>query len=211
MCGIAQTVWRDEPRLSLCLYMWPKRQRTKHSMRLLSIEHSKPAYWADFVLYGLTVVLLAVLLVIHTPPLQRVGAVLCAAIGFLSWSWIEYALHRFVLHELPIFKDWHAAHHERPTALICTPTILSAMLIDMLIFMPALWLMSLWHAVALTFGVLAGYLVYAITHHAIHHWTPNSAWLRQRKYWHALHHRPSGPRACYGVTSSFWDHVFRSD
>jgi len=180
-------------------------------MRFLSIEHSKPAYWADFFLYGVSMVLLAVLLVTHTPPTQGLGTALIAALGFVSWSLIEYVLHRLVLHELPVFKDWHAAHHERPGALICTPTVLSAILIGTVIFMPALWILSLWHAIALTFGVLVGYLVYAITHHGIHHWKTNNGWLRQRKYWHALHHKPTGRGAFYGVTSSFWDHVFGSD
>lgn len=180
-------------------------------MRFLSIEHSKPAYWADFLLYGVSVVLLALLLVTHTPPTQGLSTALMAALGFVSWSLIEYVLHRLVLHELPVFKVWHAAHHERPSALICTPTVLSAILIGTMIFMPALWMLSLWHAIALTFGVLVGYLAYAITHHGIHHWKANNAWLRQRKYWHALHHKPTGRSAFYGVTSSFWDHVFGSD
>lgn len=180
-------------------------------MRFFSIEHSKPAYWADFFLYGLSVVLLAALLVIYTPATQGVSTALFATLGLVSWSLVEYVLHRLVLHEFPIFKVWHAAHHERPSALICTPTVLSAILIGSLIFLPALWILSLWHAIALTFGVLLGYLAYAIIHHGIHHWKTNNAWLRQRKYWHALHHKQTGPRARYGVTTSFWDHVFRSD
>jgi len=180
-------------------------------MRFFSIEHSKPAYWADFFIYASSVALMPFLLVTHTSPNQALCTALIATLGLVSWSLIEYVLHRVVLHELPVFKTWHAAHHERPSALICTPTVLSALLIGTLIFMPALWLMSLWHAIALTFGVLFGYLTYAITHHGIHHWRTDNAWLRQRKYWHALHHKQTGPRACYGVTSSFWDHVFRSD
>lgn len=180
-------------------------------MRLLSIEHSKPAYWADFFLYALSIVLLGLLLVTRTPAEHALSTAAIAALGLVSWSLLEYVLHRLVLHELPIFKVWHAAHHERPTALICTPTVLSAVLIGTLVFMPALWLLGLWHAIALTFGVLVGYLAYAITHHGIHHWKTNNAWLKQRKHWHAMHHKPTGPRACYGVTSSFWDHMFGSD
>tara|TARA_R110002074_G_scaffold90763_3_gene198817 strand:+ start:1632 stop:1898 length:267 start_codon:yes stop_codon:yes gene_type:complete len=79
-----------------------------------------------------------------------------------------------------------------------------------LVFLPALVLSgNLWRACALTLGVLVGYLFFSITHHAIHHWSADSAWLKQRKRWHAQHHvtRQSG---CFGVTSAFWDHVFRS-
>jgi len=68
---------------------------------------------------------------------------------------------------------------------------------------------DLWRASALTLGLLTGYLGYAITHHAIHHWRADNAWLKERKYWHALHHHSEQP-GCYGVTSSVWDRVFGS-
>ena len=62
---------------------------------------------------------------------------------------------------------------------------------------------------ALTLGVLCGYVAYAITHHAIHHWRVDSAWLRRRQRWHFIHH--SSPRpCCYGVTSGIWDTACRS-
>jgi sterol desaturase/sphingolipid hydroxylase (fatty acid hydroxylase superfamily) len=47
-------------------------------------------------------------------------------------------------------------------------------------------------------------------HHAIHHWRADSAWLKQRKRWHALHHSNIEQAACFGVSSGFWDYVFRS-
>jgi len=180
------------------------------SMRLLSIEHSKTAYWTGFALHGLSVVALGLVLLL-APVTQAWSVVLFVAMGVLNWSLIEYVLHRFVLHRMPLFKTWHATHHARPHALICTPTIVSALLIGMLIFLPSIWLLNKWHAIALTFGVLLGYLAYAITHHGIHHWKPNNKWLRQRKHWHALHHRSTRTQACYGVTSNVWDHVFRTD
>ena len=130
--------------------------------------------------------------------------------GLAGWTVIEYLLHRFVLHGLQPFSRWHAEHHSRPTALICSPTSLSASLITVLVFLPALALAGLWPACALTFGVLTGYLAYAVTHHATHHWRSEAAWLLRRKRWHALHHRASRPPGHYGVTSGFWDHVFGS-
>lgn len=179
-------------------------------MRLLSIEHSKTAYWSGFALHGMSVVALGMMLLMAPMP-QAWSIMLLAAIGVLGWTLIEYVLHRFVLHDMPLFKSWHAAHHARPEALICTPTIVSTVLISGLIFLPSIWLLNRWHAIALTFGVLLGYLAYAITHHGIHHWQTSSAWFRQRRRWHALHHGPHGSRAFYGVTSDFWDRVFRSD
>ena len=178
-------------------------------MDLFRLEHSPSAYRADFVLYGSAVVMLAVFLLLASPHQQRLEIAALALLGLVSWTVIEYALHRFVLHGLQPFQRWHMEHHQRPTALICTPTILSGTLIALLVFLPALLLADLWSACALTLGLLTGYLIYAITHHAIHHWRADSAWLKQRKRWHGIHHH-SQHAGCYGVTSPFWDYVFGS-
>ena len=179
-------------------------------MNLFRLEHSEAAYRADFALYGAAVPLLAVFVLADGPRGQWPASLAFAAVGLGAWTLIEYALHRFVLHGIEPFRGWHAEHHQRPAALICAPTLLSATLIFALVFVPSWLLGGLWRAGALTLGVLAGYLVYAITHHATHHWRARSAWLMQRKRWHALHHHTAGAAGCYGVTSGFWDRVFAS-
>ena len=179
-------------------------------MALFTLEHSKAAYQADFALYGAAVALLAGGLVLAGPRGEGLACAALVAVGLVSWSAVEYALHRFVLHGLRPFSRWHAEHHQRPRALICAPTLLSASLIALLVFLPAALLAELWRACALTLGLLSGYLAYAVTHHATHHWRADSRWLRQRKRWHAIHHLPAREPVCFGVTSAFWDHVFRS-
>ena len=179
-------------------------------MGLFTIEHGEAAYRADFALYGIAVAALAVFLPVAGPPGLQLELLALALLGLAGWTAIEYAIHRFVLHGLAPFKRWHEEHHQRPTALIGAPTILSASLIFGLVFLPALALGGPWRACALTLGVLTGYLLYAITHHAAHHWPAESAWLKRRKRWHALHHHDAGRRGGYGVTSAFWDHVFGS-
>lgn len=178
-------------------------------MSLFTLEHSRWAYRADFALYGTAVVSFAAYLGVASPRDLWLEMAALAFLGLASWTAIEYALHRFVLHGLQPFQRWHAEHHQRPTALICAPTIFSATLIATLVFLPALVFGNVWRACALTLGVLAGYLAYAVTHHATHHWRADSAWLRQRKRWHALHHHQAEP-GCFGVSSAFWDRVFGS-
>jgi sterol desaturase/sphingolipid hydroxylase (fatty acid hydroxylase superfamily) len=181
-------------------------------MRFLRLEHSIWAYRADFALYTVASILAASYLVMASPPDQRWALALMAALGLISWPLIEYGLHRFVLHGLKPFSTWHAAHHQRPHALICTPTLLSAALIVILVFLPAALLSDIWLAMALTFGLLTGYLAYAVTHHALHHWRGgDNAWLKARKRTHALHHNASSAVGHYGVTGSFWDEVMGTD
>lgn len=177
-------------------------------MGLLTSEHGKAWYRADIVLYAVAAAVLAFLLAVVAPYERRTEIVALALLGLAAWTLVEYVLHRFVLHGLQPFRTWHAEHHRRPRALIGTPTILSAALIAMLVLLPALALSDLWRASALTFGLLAGYLVYAIAHHATHHWHAANAWTRQLKRTHALHHYRVRPPAWFGVTSPIWDIVF---
>lgn len=179
-------------------------------MGIFKLEHSRGAYRADFALYGAAVAMLAAILLLGTPDTQGLAVAALALLGLCSWTVIEYAFHRFILHGMPPFRRWHAVHHARPLALICTPTILSATLIAALVFLPALLLGNPWQAAGVTLGVLIGYLFYGITHHATHHWRANHPWLQQRKRWHALHHHAGGRPGYYGVTSTFWDRVLGS-
>ena len=179
-------------------------------MGFFTLEHSKKAYHADFALYGAAVLVLAGFVLLYGPRAQRVETATFALLGHGSWTTIEYGLHRFVLHGLQPFRRWHEEHHQSPTALICTPTILSATLIATLVYFPALILGDHWRACALTLGVMAGYLAYSITHHATHHWHVDNAWLKRRKRWHALHHHAVAQPGCFGVTTAFWDYLFSS-
>jgi cyclopropane-fatty-acyl-phospholipid synthase len=177
-------------------------------LSLLSLEHGKFAYRADFAVYGLAVTAMAGSLLIAAPRAQDLRFLACTAGGLAGWSLIEYLFHRFLLHGMSPFREWHAEHHARPTARIASPTIFSASLIGVLVYLPAWLLAGGWQACALTLGVTIGYYAYAITHHATHHWRAASPWLQRRKRWHAAHHHSAAERRCFGVTNSFWDRVF---
>ena len=179
-------------------------------MGLFSIEHSRFAYRADFAFYGTAVLSLAAFLGVDGRREQWPSITTLVLLGGAGWTLIEYLLHRFVLHGVQPFRGWHAQHHRQPGERLGAPTVLSAALIFAFVFLPALALGTLCQACALTLGVLAGYLAYGITHHATHHWRSNSAWLKRRKRWHALHHHHAAQPDCYGVTSPLWDHVFGS-
>ena len=178
--------------------------------RLFALENSKTAYVADMVLYGVAVAGLAVFLFATGSKHQRLEWFALTLAGLGSWTLIEYVLHRFVLHGIKPFSLWHEQHHRRPKALIIPPTIVTVSISVLLVFLPAfLVLGNLRDACAFTLGILAGFLAFGITHHAVHHWHFDNAWLKQLKHWHALHHYTMHG-SYYGVTSIFWDHVFGS-
>jgi sterol desaturase/sphingolipid hydroxylase (fatty acid hydroxylase superfamily) len=183
-------------------------------MPLFSLEHSKVAYRFDLGIFGGASTSLAALLVLMGPRAKAIQIIAYAALGLVSWTLIEYALHRFVLHGLKPFSRWHAEHHRRPAARIYSPTLVSVILIAALVYLPARIICGPWPACAVTFGIVAGDFCYAITHHAIHHWDTEGGWMRGRKLWHGLHHARRhdlvGRAGYYGVTTSFWDHVWRT-
>jgi sterol desaturase/sphingolipid hydroxylase (fatty acid hydroxylase superfamily) len=178
--------------------------------RLFSLQHSRAAYLADFALLYAAVSGLAAFLVGTDRPERRGGVAAFVVIGLGSWTLIEYAVHRFLFHGLQPFRRWHALHHRRQTDLIYVPTTVSVSAVTGLALLSGWMLGELSRACALTLGVLIGYVAYSITHHAVHHWSGRNVWLRRRKRWHSLHHRPGQPPGRYGVTSAFWDHVFHS-
>lgn len=176
---------------------------------LLLIKHSKLAYMADFVVYFLIVMLLIVYLVKQPVDLPAWAMGVYILLGCCSWSLIEYGLHRFVLHRYPPFLAWHGEHHRQPRALICTATVVSLGAIIITVYLPLYWLLTSAVASTFTLGLLIGYLAYAVTHHAIHHWKhPGSYWLRQRRQMHDLHH--GSPHIYFGVTSNIWDRLLHT-
>jgi sterol desaturase/sphingolipid hydroxylase (fatty acid hydroxylase superfamily) len=146
------------------------------------------------------------------PPDQRLLVWIAVGLGLIGWSFIEYGVHRFILHGVRPFSAWHAAHHEglSPSwrgmkTLLCVLTIIGVVLT------PAALLGEVWLGMGLGLGLLAGYGSYAAIHHAIHHWHCEHIWLTQRKFHHALHHDTHRPHGYYGVTSSVWDDVLGSN
>jgi cyclopropane-fatty-acyl-phospholipid synthase len=173
-----------------------------------TLQFSRNGYVVDYLFYALWIVAASCALVLFGPRREWLDMALLAAGGLIVWSFLEYALHRFILHGVDPFRRWHAEHHDNPSALVGTPTFYSATLFVLLVFVPACALTDFWKGSGLTLGVLIGYLAFGSIHHAVHHWRPRTPWLKRRKQLHALHHR-LGDRH-FGVSTSFWDRIFRT-
>jgi len=65
-------------------------------MSLFNLEHSQTAYRVDFALYGASVIALASYLIWSNPRGGRMELLALALVGLVSWTLIEYLLHRFV-------------------------------------------------------------------------------------------------------------------
>ena len=170
---------------------------------------SKTTYYVDFVIYAALVAAAFLVGIWRNSPRAMALWLPMAVVGVLSWTLLEYILHRFVLHRIPVFALMHDAHHQVPLAFVGTPTWLSLAVIGGCVFLPAWALGSLNSASGLTVGVMAGFLWYGIIHHAIHYRRPRmlAKRLLRASRRHARHHY--GPLAGnFGVTTAFWDRIF---
>ena len=127
-----------------------------------------------------------------------------------SWTLLEYLLHRLAFHHLPIIRQMHQRHHVEEGACDGTPTWISVPAFGILVFLPAYFASDFFVASAVTEGLMTGYLWYISVHHLLHHRRydpPGYAFSLRRR--HALHHH-FDETTNFGVTSGFWDHVFRT-
>jgi sterol desaturase/sphingolipid hydroxylase (fatty acid hydroxylase superfamily) len=123
------------------------------------------------------------------------------AAGVLIWSFVEYAMHRFLFHSL--YRREHWTHHVDVLALIgISSWKTTATFIGLLLLAQALGLASL------LAGVMLGYLAYIGLHYVMHrpeHWFYR--FIPGLIANHDLHHQ-RGVEQNFGVSSPLWDHVF---
>jgi 4-hydroxysphinganine ceramide fatty acyl 2-hydroxylase len=140
------------------------------------------------------------------------------AAGLFFWTFAEYVLHRFVFHYVPkpqwalrIHFIFHGVHHDYPSdakRLVMPPSASIPMALGLyLLFnalLPANYIFGFFP------GFILGYLVYDMTHYAIHHFNFKGGFWKRIKQHHMLHHYADASKG-YGVSSPIWDKVFRSD
>ncbi len=137
--------------------------------------------------------------------------------GIGVWTLTEYLLHRFVFHlDLPgkigqrIHFIFHGVHHDYPNdskRLVMVPTVS----IPLAILFYFLFRMILGGELVAPFfiGFLAGYLFYDMSHYAIHHFNFRSKFWLELKNHHMIHHYSDNENG-FGVSSKFWDLIFRT-
>ena len=140
---------------------------------------------------------------------------LCVAGAFL-WSFLEYLIHRFGFHFMPRGR-WgviyaylvHGCHHAFPEdhRRWVMPLCASLPVVAVLGGIAALAL-GPYHPPVVAGGI-AGYLWYDITHYAIHRGRLRLRVLDAMRRHHLQHHFASPDRK-FGVSSTLWDHVFRT-
>ena len=153
--------------------------------------------------------------ILHLNGLLIVGLYMAA---IFAWSLTEYVLHRWIFHtELPgklgkrIHFVIHGVHHDYPNdthRLVMVPSLS----IPLAVFFYFLFWVLMGPALTAPFfaGFVSGYLIYDMTHYAIHHYGFKSKYWLRLKVYHMKHHYQQ-PHRGYGVSFALWDAIFRSE
>lgn len=135
-------------------------------------------------------------------------------IGLLSFTLIEYVVHRFVFHMSTNSKEKekiqytvHGIHHEYPKDKdrLAMPPVMSVAICAILFFM--LRLLMGGYSYPFLSGFLFGYASYLFVHFAVHAFQPPKNFLKILWHNHAIHHYKDTEKA-FGVSSPLWDFVF---
>jgi dihydroceramide fatty acyl 2-hydroxylase len=141
---------------------------------------------------------------------------LLIGLGVLSWTLIEYGLHRFIFHYSArsvfgkkLLYAAHISHHDYPRA---TNRLFASLVLSLPI--ATVYFLSAWvitdslHVASYMFaGLAAGYSCYEWLHFQAHHRRPRLRVFKYLKTYHLLHHHDT-PDLRFGVTSPLFDMFF---
>jgi dihydroceramide fatty acyl 2-hydroxylase len=173
-------------------------------------------HFTPFYFYTVVAILLASIAKNGTLSIGKIC--LLFLIGFLSWGFVEYSLHRFAFHyeakserTRQLIYSAHLSHHERPQSVEqLFSSLRTSVPLASLYFLVVWSIVWSWRVAAFIFiGLLAGYFCYEFLHYQAHHRSPHLRLFRYLRAYHLLHHHRT-PSMRFGVTSPFVDMLFRT-
>ena len=136
-------------------------------------------------------------------------------VGLLAWSFIEYAIHRWLYHIRPssskIFKfidAFHQYHHQEMSdhrvlnagwLMIYPAAIMTWLITNAIIDNPAI-------SSSFSLGLLFYYFFYEIVHYAIHYKAFTRGYFMKIQKYHLYHHYNRWSKN-YGNTITLWDRI----
>jgi sterol desaturase/sphingolipid hydroxylase (fatty acid hydroxylase superfamily) len=164
-------------------------------------------YWLTFVCDPLTVIFFIFweIFVLHSRPWL---VALSFTIGLVSWTFVEYAFHRWIYHKgYNAAHAGHMVHHKAPETLIAMPWFVVTAAFGGLWYIST-QILPTHHALSIAAGILLGFVIYGGFHHVLHRFDFRFRWYRRLQAHHVIHHHFSDVN--FGVTSRFWDQMLKT-
>ncbi|MBB4079961.1 sterol desaturase/sphingolipid hydroxylase (fatty acid hydroxylase superfamily) [Lewinella aquimaris] len=135
--------------------------------------------------------------------------------GILGFTFMEYAVHRWVYHPphgaSEAYKNatykMHGMHHDYPKdkKRLAMPPLVAIILATSLLFLFELVLGQ--YSFSYLAGFVVGYALYLVVHYTVHIYAPPRNFLRALWVNHSIHHY-SEDEVLFGVSQPLWDYVF---
>ncbi len=128
--------------------------------------------------------------------------------GWFIWTFIEYNLHRFWMHDKKnahssIVKT-HNHHHAHPTEIVVTALHRLVIILLMGLFIvTSYWLQNYFTLLA---GIFCGLMGYFIMHKLLH--LPIAQKIFQKLCRYHIYHHCKYHNACFGISVPWWDDIF---
>lgn len=135
-------------------------------------------------------------------------------LGWLTFTWVEYQVHRHVFHlttRTPGRKSFqytvHGVHHHYPKDKdrLAMPPVLSITIATLLLVILKFVLGD--YVFAFLPGFLVGYASYLLVHYVVHVYSPPKNMFKALWRNHSIHHYNDG-ELLFGVSSPLWDYVY---
>jgi sterol desaturase/sphingolipid hydroxylase (fatty acid hydroxylase superfamily) len=135
-------------------------------------------------------------------------------VGLISFTWVEYMVHRYVFH-MNTFTEirakmqytMHGVHHEFPKDKdrLAMPPLLSVTIGTVLLLIFKVIMGDF--VFAFLPGFMVGYASYLAVHYMVHAYPPPKNFLKALWLNHSIHHYKEG-EIVFGVSSPLWDYIY---
>jgi sterol desaturase/sphingolipid hydroxylase (fatty acid hydroxylase superfamily) len=135
-------------------------------------------------------------------------------LGTLTFTWVEYNVHRYLFHMAIYTKareklqyTLHGVHHEYPKdkTRLAMPPLLSITIATILLLVFRVIMGD--YVFAFLPGFLVGYASYLGVHYMVHAYQPPKNFLKALWINHGVHHYKNG-ESVFGVSSPLWDYIY---
>lgn len=140
--------------------------------------------------------------------------VLMFLVGLVTFTWVEYNVHRYIFHLKPSTPSrakaqytMHGVHHEFPKdkTRLAMPPVLSITISTLLLLILRMILDD--YVFSFLPGFLTGYAAYLGVHYMVHAYQPPRNFLKALWINHGVHHYKDGA-VVFGVSSPLWDYIY---
>lgn len=129
--------------------------------------------------------------------------------GWLTWTFIEYILHRFYMHRKDseatnALMQIHHHHHTHPTEIKVTglQRLLMGIILIILVFCSYYWQNYFTLLTGFCFGIVGYFTMHKVIHQA---W---AAKVFRRLFRYHIYHHCKYPNTCFGISLPWWDDLF---